>query len=292
MASLRVLRAGALTTIQDGGRPGLAHLGVPHAGAMDLPAYRLANRLTGNPPGTAVLETTADGVTFTCDRFSWIAVTGASAPVDVSGHAVGRGVAVAMKPGDILNVGRALAGVRNYVAVSGGIDVAPVLGSRSTDILAGVGPPIICDGDVLAIGRSVGWPPALDFALYSLPPKKLRLVVHLGPRDNWLAAGEVDRLRGFSYSVSSNSNRIAMRLEGPPLSLSERRELLSEGLVMGAVQVPPNGLPLVFLADHPTTGGYPVIGVLDEEGIAQCAQARPGTTVVLHPQKGQAVDGD
>jgi biotin-dependent carboxylase-like uncharacterized protein len=291
MASLHVLRAGALTTIQDGGRPGLAHLGVPHSGALDLPAYRLANRLTGNPPGTAVLETTADGVAFTCDRFSWIAVTGALAPVDVGGRAVGCGVPVAMKPGDIVNVGRALAGVRNYVAVSGGIDVAPVLGSRSTDILAGVGPPIIRDGDVLSMGRSAGSPPAMDFALYSHPPKELRLVVHLGPRDDWLAAGETERLRGFIYLVSSNSNRIAMRLEGPPLSLSERRELPSEGLVLGAVQVPPDGRPLVFLADHPTTGGYPVIGVLDEEGIARCAQAGPGTTVMLHTRQDQIVDG-
>jgi biotin-dependent carboxylase-like uncharacterized protein len=259
---------------------------------MVLPAYRLANRLTGNHPGAAVLETTVDGVTFTCDEFSWFAVTGALAPVDVGGRAAGCGVPIAMKPGDIVNVGRALAGVRSYIAVSGGIDVAPILGSRSTNILAGVGPPIIRDGDVLTLGRSAGSPSTLDFALYSNPPEILRLVVHLGPRDDWLAEGETERLRGFRYSVFSHSNRVAMRLVGPPLSLSERRELPSEGIVMGAVQVPTDGLPLVFLADHPTTGGYPVIGVLDEEGIAQCAQARPGTTVVPHPRKHQVVDGD
>jgi biotin-dependent carboxylase-like uncharacterized protein len=181
--------------------------------------------------------------------------------------------------GALLEVGTAVSGVRGYVAVSGGIAVEPVLGSRSTDLLSGLGPPPLRNGAVLPLGRP-GVPHArVDVAPQPAPPAELVLRVTLGPRDDWCAPEAVRTLTSRAYRVSPASNRIGLRMDGPALTRARTGELPSEGMVLGAVQVPPDGRPVVFLADHPTTGGYPVIGVVRAADLPAAAQARPGTPV-------------
>ncbi|WP_435817554.1 biotin-dependent carboxyltransferase family protein [Micromonospora sediminicola] len=319
---IEVLRAGPLTTVQDQGRPGWAHLGVPRSGALDPDALRLANRLVGNPEHAAGLEITLTGCVLRVTRAVTVALTGAPAdvlvewpptgPATVPGPvAVDRrtdrrtdrgtvearaqvaagtrrpadvGRPLALPAGAVLHVGPARVGVRTWLAVGGGIAVEPVLGSRATDTLSGLGPPPLRDGDRLPLGVPAGPPPPVDLAVTRPVPAEVRLAVRPGPRQDWFTPAALGLLCGDAYTVGPDSNRVGARLAGAALPRAVAGELPSEGLVLGAVQVPPDGQPLVFLADHPTTGGYPVIGVVDD--VTPLAQARPGTTVRFHgPQR-------
>lgn len=271
--SLTVVDPGALTTVQDRGRAGLAHLGVPRAGALDAPAAALANRILANPGGAAVLEATATGCALRADRSHWMVVTGAPCEVTVDGRAEPHGQAFFVPEDSELVVGPAMAGVRSYVGVAGGIAVDPVLGSRSTDTLAWVGPPRLEAGQVLPVGTPTGEPVDHDTPR---PPRPGALRVLAGPRADWFGPGAVEALCGPAYTVGEASNRIGLRLTGPPLQRTREGELPSEGMVLGAVQVPPDGQPVVFLADHPVTGGYPVVAVVHPDDLWQCAQLRPG----------------
>ncbi|MEO3754061.1 biotin-dependent carboxyltransferase family protein [Streptomyces sp. B6B3] len=285
--AVAVTRCGALTTVQDLGRAGLAHLGVPRSGALDLPAHRLANRLVGNPPGAATLETTLTGCALRPRCPVTVAVTGAPSPVTVDGRPAPWGAAVRVPAGAELVVGPATAGVRGYLAVGGGVAVPPVLGSRATDLLSGLGPPPLADGQVLPLGPPGAPPPAADAVPHPAPPAVLSLRLRPGPRDDWFPADALDLLARGDYQVASASNRVGLRTAGPPLRRAphaEGAELPSEGMVLGAVQLPPDGRPVVFLADHPTTGGYPVIGVVPEADLAAAAQAAPGTPVRFLPR--------
>ncbi|MEU6993538.1 biotin-dependent carboxyltransferase family protein [Streptomyces sp. NPDC046465] len=272
-----VVRAGALTTVQDLGRPGHAHLGVPRSGALDPPTARLANRLVGNPPDAAVLETTLDGCAVRPRRPVTVAVGGAPCSVTVAGRPAPWGAPVRVPAGALLEIGTALSGVRCYVAFDGGVAVDPVLGSRSSDLLSGLGPPPLADGAVLPLGSPGGTYTRVDTVPQPAPPRELVLRVSLGPRSDWFTAAALHTLTTRAYRVSAASNRIGLRTEGPALERSWEGELPSEGMVLGAVQVPPDGRPVVFLADHPTTGGYPVVAVVREADLAAAAQARPGT---------------
>ncbi|MFE7840758.1 biotin-dependent carboxyltransferase family protein [Streptomyces sp. NPDC057474] len=277
--ALVVVRAGALTTVQDQGRPGLAHLGVPRSGALDAPAAELTKRLVGNPPGAAVLETTLNGCSVRPRSTVTMAVGGAPCPVTVDGHPAPWGAPVRVPGGALLDIGAARSGVRSYLAVSGGVTVEPVLGSRSTDLLSGLGPPPLTDGTVLPLGRPSHHHTRADVVPHLAPPSELVLRVTLGPRDDWFTDAALRSLTRHPYAVSSASNRIGLRTEGPALERSRAGELPSEGMVLGAVQVPPDGRPVVFLADHPTTGGYPVIAVVHPADLPGAAQATPGTPV-------------
>jgi biotin-dependent carboxylase-like uncharacterized protein len=277
--ALAVVRAGALTTVQDLGRPGHAHLGVPRSGALDGPAANLVNRLTGNPPGAAVLEATVNGCAVRPRSTVTMAVAGAPCRVTVDGRPVAWGAPVRVPAGALLDVGPAMSGLRSYVGVSGGIAVEPVLGSRSTDLLSGLGPPPLTDGTVLPLGRPAGVHARVDVAPQPAPPAELVLRVTLGPRDGWFTPTAVRTFVSRPYRVSPASNRIGLRTEGAALERARPGELPSEGMVLGAVQVPPDGRPVVFLADHPTTGGYPVIAVVRAADLPAAAQAVPGTPV-------------
>ena len=279
MRSLTVTDAGPLSTVQDRGRPGWAHLGVPRSGALDRPAADLANRLVGNDGSAAVLETTLGGITLTASDAVTIAVTGAECAVVVAGRAVASAEPVRVPAGAMVQLGRATRGVRSYLAVAGGVVVEPVLGSRSTDTLAYVGPGVLRDGDVLPVGEPAGTPAGVDVGATRPFPRPAVLRLHPGPRDDWFDGAALTTLTGTPYAVSGDSNRVGLRLEGEALTRGRDGELPSEGLVLGAVQVPPAGQPLVFLHDHPTTGGYPVIGVVDPDDLWQCAQLRPGEQV-------------
>lgn len=279
MRTLTVVDAGPQTTVQDRGRPGWAHLGVPRAGTLDRPAADLANRLVGNEPSAAVLETTLGGVAFDIGEPTLFVVTGADCVVTVADRAVAFAEPVLAPAGARVRVGRATRGVRSYVAVAGGLAVDAVLGSRSTDTLAHVGPAVLRAGDVLPLGEPGGPPAGVDVGPVRgyLRPAVLR--VEPGPRADWFRDAALTALTGSTYAVSGDSNRVGLRLEGPALERSREDELPSEGIVLGAVQVPASGQPLVFLNDHPTTGGYPVIAVVDPDDLWQCAQLRPGDRV-------------
>ncbi|WP_374983944.1 biotin-dependent carboxyltransferase family protein [Streptomyces fradiae] len=275
-----VVRAGALTTVQDRGRSGHAHMGVPRSGALDPDAAALANRLVGNGVEAAVLETTLAGCAVRPRCAVTVAVGGAPCRVSVDGRPVAWGAAVRVEAGAVLEVGGAERGVRSYVAFAGGVAAGPVLGSRSTDLLSGLGPAPLADGMVLPLGAAP--PPGTaryEVAPWRGVPEEVVLRLRLGPRDDWFTAGALRTLGTGAYRVSSASNRVGLRLEGPPLERARPGELPSEGMVLGAVQVPPDGRPVVFLADHPTTGGYPVVGVVREADLAVAAQAAPGTRV-------------
>jgi biotin-dependent carboxylase-like uncharacterized protein len=277
--ALVVVRAGALTTVQDQGRPGHAHLGVPRSGALDAPAASLAGRLVGNPPGAAVLETTFNGCSVRPRSTVTVAVGGAPCPVTVDGRPAPWGAPVRVPGGALLDIGAARSGVRSYLAVCGGVAVDPVLGSRSTDLLSGLGPPPLTDGTVLPLGRPAQGYARVDVVPHRAPPSELVLRVALGPRDDWFTDAALRMFTSRPYAVSSAGNRIGLRTEGPALERSRAGELPSEGMVLGAVQVPPDGRPVVFLADHPTTGGYPVIAVVHPADLPGAAQATPGTPV-------------
>ncbi|MFF9913179.1 biotin-dependent carboxyltransferase family protein [Streptomyces sp. NPDC013457] len=281
--AVAVVRSGALATVQDLGRTGYAHLGVPRSGALDPGAARLVNRLVGNPEGAAVLETTVDGCAVRPRCAVTVAVGGAPCPVTVDGRPVAWGTAVRVPADALLDVGRAVRGLRAYVGFGGGISVDPVLGSRSTDLLSGLGPAPLADGTVLPLGAESAVRGSVDAPPWPGPPDELVLRVRLGPRDDWFTRGALHTLATRAYRVFTASNRIGLRTEGPPLERAITAELPSEGMVLGAVQVPPDGRPVVFLADHPTTGGYPVIAVARETDLAAAAQAAPGTVVRFVP---------
>lgn len=280
--TLLVERVDGLVTVQDRGRVGYAELGVPGGGALDRPAADLANRLVGNSgdpegPGQAVLELTLARLAVRSDRAVTVAVTGAPARLVADGRERPFGEPVTVPAGGLLVVEPAREGVRSYLAVAGGIAVPPVLGSRSTDTLAWVGPPAVRPGTQLPVGRPAGAPRPLDVPRSVPAPDRLRLLP--GPRLDWFASDTLGRLAAASYTVHPDSDRVGLRLLGPALNRVDAQELPSEGMVLGAVQVPPDGQPVVLLNDHPVTGGYPVVAVVDRQDLRHCAQLRPGETV-------------
>jgi biotin-dependent carboxylase-like uncharacterized protein len=280
---IEVVGPGPLATVQDLGRPGYAHLGVPHSGAADAPSLRLANRLVGNPEDAAGLELTFGGA---CLRFrepAWIAVTGAPLTVSADGRALGMNAPCHVEAGTSVGFGMPVAGVRTYLAVRGGLAVEPVLGSRSADLLSGLGPPALSPGDLLPVGPAAS---LCDISVDVAPVRPLAvhptLRVMPGPRDDWFTEDAIATLTHEPYEVTARSNRVGVRLQGPLLSRGRDGELSSEGMPAGALQVPPDGLPIIFLADHPTTGGYPVIAVLVSADLPVAAQLSPGQRLRFH----------
>ena len=290
---LAVVAPGALATVQDLGRPGRSDLGVGVSGAADRRALVLANRLVGNRPDAAGVEVTAGGLVLRAEGRALVAVTGATGPLTVragSGRRrpAGLGRAEVLAAGEELHLAPPDRGLRSYVAVRGGVDVPAVLGSRSTDLLAGLGPPPLRAGDVLAVGTVAAGPvPASDGVPVSAPdPGEVTLHAVPGPRADWFADEALRALFGRPWEVTSDSNRVGMRLRGPVLARAVARardELPSEGVARGAIQVPSSGQPLVFLADHPVTGGYPVVAVLRDRDVDVAAQLRPGQHLRLRP---------
>jgi biotin-dependent carboxylase-like uncharacterized protein len=273
---IEILRAGPLTTVQDLGRPGFAHLGVGRSGAADRGSLALANRLVGNPEDNAGLEITFGGFAARFDRAGVTALTGAPCPVRLSGREAFMHGPIHVTAGDELRLGVPARGVRTYLAVRGGIDVPRVLGSRSTDVLAGLGPKPVSPGMQLPVGRVAHELPLVDVAPVATIPDEITLRVLPGPRDSWFTPAALTALTSLPYTVTADSNRVGMHLSGPRLERQVTAELPPEGMVPGALQVPPDGRPVLFLADHPVTGGYPVIAVVVENDLCLAAQARPG----------------
>jgi biotin-dependent carboxylase-like uncharacterized protein len=284
---LLVERPGRAMTVQDLGRPGLAHLGVGRAGAADRAAFRRANRLVGNPEAAAGLELLLGGAAVRARaRHLVVAVGGARCPLLLDGRPVPGETVLDLPPGVRLEIGTATVGLRGYLAVRGGVAVPRVLGSRSRDTLAGLGPEPVVAGDLLPVGQPPPTWPLVDQApvAWPRPEQVTELRAMPGPRADWLDPRSTAALWSSTWTVTPDADRVGLRLAGPPLDPAAAfagRELPSEGLVPGALQVPPGGRPVLFGVDHPVTGGYPVVAVVLSADVDLAGQLRPGQPVRL-----------
>ncbi|HWS58044.1 MAG TPA: 5-oxoprolinase/urea amidolyase family protein [Actinotalea sp.] len=282
-----VVRPGPLSLVEDLGRAGLEHLGVSPSGAADRGAAARANRLVGGPPGAPVLETLG-GLELRAVGDQVCVVTGPPGAVTVhlgEGRRVAQevGAPFSVPDGARVEVAEPSAGLRRYVAVRGGFAVRAVLGSTATDLLSGLGPEPLGPGVMLPVAPPEGAavvghpePPG------RWPDEPLELEVVLGPRSDWFTPQSVERLVRQEWRVTDHADRVGVRLQGAALERAAdaaSRELPSEPMVAGCVQVPPTGQPVVLLVDHPVTGGYPVVAVVVEPGLELLAQARPGQVV-------------
>ena len=282
---------GLLDLVQDQGRDGVAHLGVPRAGAADPVAHRLANHLVGNGRDAATLEVTLRGPALRWRSQGYVALVGPGARMTLDGRDVPEGRVVPVAAGQQLVVATSGAGCRAYLAVRGGLVTAPALGSLSTDVLSWTGAGALARGDELGMGRPAG-PPAghLAAGMPGSPPGARVLRILAGPHLDRLPPGTLDRLAGTEMAVEPTSDRIGLRLAPADRHPDETRErsaapaeLVSQGMVTGAVQVPPGGDPIVLLPDHATLGGYPVAAVVISADLAVLGRCRPGDRVRLVP---------
>jgi biotin-dependent carboxylase-like uncharacterized protein len=280
---LEIVTTGPMAVVQDLGRPGLAHLGVGRSGAADRRSHQLANRLVANPADRATVEVMFGGFAARVRGGDVdIAVTGADTNPTVNGKLFGTNSIHHVRDGQVISLGAPRAGLRTYLAVRGGICVEPVLGSRSYDVMSAIGPSPLRAGDQLPVGEHTDEYPELDQApVAAITGNAVELLVVPGPRDDWFV--DPDALVQTYWVASDRSDRVGMRLVGRAMQYRyPDRQLPSEGATRGAIQVPPNGLPVILGPDHPVTGGYPVVGVVIDEDIDKLAQVRPGQQVRLH----------
>jgi biotin-dependent carboxylase-like uncharacterized protein len=295
--SVIVLKPGLLSTLQDAGRSGHAALGVGRAGAMDGPAWQLANALVGNRHGEAAIECTLLGPTLQFTQTCVVALTGATIEASVEGCPVPMWTRCQLPAGSVLRLGAMSAGCRSYVAVRGGFDVATVLGSRSTDrhaALGHAGGQALRAGDALPLGMqaspavshdtsritSLSW--SIDpHPWFDIRPQPLALLP--GTHAGWLDEPSRRLLHEAKFVLSKDSSRTAGRLDGQTLSLRQPLELISEATLPGTLQLPPSGQPIALLADAPVTGGYPRIGQIAAVDLPRLAQRRPGDVVCFRP---------
>ena len=279
--SIRIIRPGMLTTVQDEGRRGFQRVGVSVAGPMDWVSHRLANLLVSNRRSAATLEVTLIGPEIKFEDESVFAVTGAEFHLVLDGIEVPTYVARRARRGATLRFGDRRRGARAYVAVAGGFDVPPVLGSRSTHLVSrvgGVGGRALVAGDRIPVGTtdkvaSVAGrsrPPVIG-----LPGRGARLRVMLGPEDDRFSEAALATLQTARYEITPQSNRMGYRLTGPRLSHREGAELLSDATPIGSVQVPASGEPILLMADCQTTGGYPKIATVITADLPVAGQLAP-----------------
>jgi biotin-dependent carboxylase-like uncharacterized protein len=280
MPSILIQDGGPQTTVQDLGRRGSLRVGIPPSGPMDREAFLLANRLVGNADDAAGLECTYTGprIEFADER--WVAVTGANMRVTLNGAAMPRWATFEVKAGDVLRLGAAASGVRGYLAVSGGIDTPPALGSRSTYLrgqLGGFEGRALSKGDCLPLGPASGGAPAEVredlIPNYSIEPT-VRVV--LGPQDDRFSRRGIAALFGAPYEMTLQSDRMGARLFGERIEHTRGHDIISDGVALGGIQVVGDGQPIVLLADRQSTGGYTKIGTVCSFDIGRVAQVKPG----------------
>jgi len=283
---IRILDPGPQTTVQDLGRTGQMRYGIPPSGPVDRVAFVLANRLVGNPDTAAALECTLLGPRFEVDAPGAIAVTGADMPVTVNGREASRWATINVKPGDVVKLGAARAGVRSYVAVSGGLDVPLVLGSRSTYLrgrLGGVEGRALRKGDELRV-----------FAAGDVRPRRVEpraipdyagvapVRVVLGPQADRFTGDGIRALLEGAYQVLPQSDRMGARLSGPRVEHARGHDIISDGIALGSIQVPGDGQPIVLLVDRQSTGGYTKVATVCSCDVGRVGQARPGQSLRFH----------
>ena len=282
---ITVIDAGSLSTVQDLGRRAYGHLGVPQAGAADSTSLRVANRLLGNADEAAVLEMTTRGAVLRFETGTAVALAGARTEATLDGEPVPMYQSVLVRAGATLRIGRISEGWRTYLAVAGGISVPPVLGSRSSDTLSGLGPAPLVAGSRLPIATF-----DLVGGFYLRSPPRFQREMHLrvlpGPHDDWFTESALQTLAGTTYHVSAQSDRTGLRLDGAILSRARQEELPSAGMTTGAIQVTGGGQPIVLLPNHGSTGGYPVIATVISADAPMLGQLGPGGgirfTLVTH----------
>jgi antagonist of KipI len=281
--SIVVVRPGMLTTVQDLGRWGYQDRGVPVAGPMDVVAHRIANAAVGNPEGAATLEVTLLGPELRFERNAMLAVGGADLGATLDHAPIKPRTAVDVRAGATLRFGSRAAGARAYVAVRGGIDVPPVLGSRATHVLSvmgGLGGRALAAGDRLEIGtQPTAAAPLRPSPALPMPAGGARLRVLPGPQDDFFDAAALERLQGTRFTVSPQSNRMAYRLTGGSIPRSTDREMISDATSFGGIQVPPSGEPILLMADRQTSGGYPQIATVITADLPAAGQLAPGDWV-------------
>lgn len=295
---IAVLASGFLTTVQDEGRRGYRAFGMPWAGAMDRYAFAAANLLAGNPPGSAVLEMTLSGGSFRFEEAAYVALCGADMGAALEGVPAGNWVAFPVASGATLSFGPAARGCRGYLAVSGGIDVPVVLGSRSTYTRAGVGGfggRALSEGDLLRIGPAPAagqLPPGRSLPDRLVPAcgGEARLRVFTGPQEDMFASDGIATFFSSAYVVTDRNDRMGYRLEGPAVRHKGKADIITDALAPGAVQVPGDGMPIVMMADCQTSGGYAKIGAVIGPDLRLLAQSRCGDMVrFLHCAEEEAI---
>lgn len=283
---LRVLATTFPILVQDAGRAGQAAQGIAASGALDLPALRRANRRAGNPADAAALEITGGPVRLTADTPVTLVLDGAADRARIIANdspvPVDPALPFALDPGEVLVIAPPARGMRVYLAARGGFAAARTLGSAAADTLAGIGPAPLVAGAVIGLAHDPAeavdpcFAPRADLPA---PGETVTLPVTLGPRADWFPPAALDRLLAQAWEVTIQSSRTGLRLSGQPLLRNDTRELPSEGIERGAIQVPHSGQPVLFLADHPLTGGYPVIATLRPEALPLAGQLPPGARV-------------
>lgn len=280
--SIKIINAGMLSTIQDGGRFGVMKYGFTQSGAMDSKAMATANILVGNEPECAVIETTLLGITAEFTENTFIALSGGDFSAAINGTPIKRNKAYAVNAGDTLAMSYAKSGVRGYLAVSGGFDVPEVMGSRSTNLKSQIGG---FYGRKLAAGDIINTfaPVITDATGRELPEEtyenSITLRAVLGPQDYMFTDEDIKTFFSCEYKITQQADRMGIRLDGVPLKGKGSMDIVSDGIVFGSVQVPKNGMPIILAADRQTTGGYAKIATVISADRHLIAQARPGGTI-------------
>jgi biotin-dependent carboxylase-like uncharacterized protein len=276
---IRVESPGLMTTVQDLGREGFGPMGVSASGAADPIALRLGNRLLGNAEGAAALESTLVGGAFRFEIDTWVAITGSDFGATLDDMPVANWAVHRARKGQMLRMQSTRSGARCYVCVSGGIDVPLILGSASTHVLSGLGGfngRALRKGDVLQVGPCQ--PPTarhLSPEFVSKFAPRLRLRVTDGLQSDWFTEASVDAFFGTKYGVTEASDRMGLRLDGTGIEFRLQSEMITSGVALGAIQVPPGGQPVIVFVEQQTTGGYPVIANVITVDLPSVGQLRP-----------------
>ena len=278
MSHFVVVDPGNLSLIQDLGRSAFAAQGVARAGAADLGSHALAQRLCGNSPHAAGVEVLLGGLRLRAEDSCTLAVTGAPVDVRINGEPHGQNHALNVVAGDELSLSRATSGMRVYVAFRGGIEASAVFGSRSRDTLGGIGPEPLAVGDTLTIDNLAVEPAWFDVVAVRPPTDEIVITLAPGPHDDVLDADGWNTLLHTVWHLDARSDRIGFRLAGSALP-APSSDLASFPVIAGCVQLPGNGLPVVLGPDCGVTGGYPVLGIVDQAALNALAQARPGVHI-------------
>ncbi len=282
MAEIEVIECGPATTIQDAGRFGLQRYGVGPAGAMDRDALTLANLLVGNDPDEAAIEFAGLGGRFRVkEGVVRIAIAGADAPLSVDGDPVAAQTSVTLRAGEEFAVGPTRSGMYAILALAGGLDVAPMLGSRSLhrrSAIGGLEGKPLAAGSILPLRKAA--PDGEDLTLPDpLEPARGPIRVLLGPQDDYFTQAGIATFFESTYTLSRQADRMGYRLNGPAIEHSDGFNIISDGIVTGAIQVPGSGEPIVLMSDRQTTGGYPKIATIITPDLPRFAQLRPGDGV-------------
>ena len=286
MSGFSVIAPGVLSLLQDSGRFGQGALGLTNGGPMDAPSAAWANRLLGNHSNATLIECSVGGLQLRADTHSYIAVTGATLPLSINGKAAEQWTTHKVQVGDVIELGMVSKGLRVYIAVAGGFAVAPQFGSTATVMREGIGG---LNGNKLQAGDKLAANTVVNLQRQRLPARyrpqfnrvlSLRLVE--GYQAQSFTATERQRFYLNSYNVTPQADRMGYKLSGSAISC-QQTQLLSEGICYGAVQIPPDGQPIVLLNDRQTLGGYPKIGSVLSLDCALLAQAGAGTTVYFTP---------